>query len=328
MYNWIKRQRFVLTAFVIVIIFLVNFAGHAFSRASFETDEGGEVVASAPARQIPLVRMEAKKPVIALAAMNAPAPMALESTNSGDGTGAANSSGEETVQRRTLAYHHSITFQFANGTDLKAAHQKAQQACMDAPQQCVLLGSNLATSGGQPTGNLSLRLQPAAVKNFIARAGDGSEKELSRSTDAEDLASQITDMARRRAMYEMQFAQLQKLYQRPNDRLRDVIELAQEISRVQTQLEFLKAEETRVDERVNWEAVDIEFTMPPTIAAAGNPLWQAWSKLGLTLATSTASLLIFIAGTLPWLISLLLVLYVVRGLMLGRWGFRKPELKA
>jgi hypothetical protein len=303
--DFIQKNKFPLAAAALGCLFLLAF-----------------MQSNGPITPADMVSRGAAEPMMAkgMASFEGPAarsaPMVM--ANAAEGAAMADAAPEATA--RTLAYHHNVTVEVADLAAIQSQFQAAQESCK--PPQCLLMNAALSANPDYPSANLSMRLVPSGVKEMVTRAAAGGTV-VQQSTSAEDIGNQITDVDRRLAMAEDQFQRLQKLQDQTGGKLRDMVDLARELSQVQGTIESYRSSKERLAERVEMEVLDLNWQVPPQRAAAVNPLQQAWRSMGVTLAQSTAALISFVAGVMPWLLAFGLVFYILRGAMTGRWRVGK-----
>lgn len=204
-------------------------------------------------------------------------------------------------------------------TSLEGMFQSASDGCR--PPVCELLESNFAKANEQrpPQATLRLRIQPEALAAFVARTSQGGEI-IERRTEAEDKTDRVVDTeARITNLVELR-ERLRKLLKSESAKVKDLIEVERELSRVQTELDtaqgmrkLLGDETARVTVSIELRAKR-EFSESSAFASLKNSLLRS----GHTLAESAAALVTFAVAILPWALAFAVLFAVVR-----RWWRRR-----
>jgi hypothetical protein len=89
---------------------------------------------------------------------------------------------------------------------------------------------------------------------------------------------------------------------------------------VQTDIETMTAQQTRLNARVDTELLTIALDPYASVAAVASPLGQAWHDAGQALGESAASAFTFVIVALPWLPLVALTVFLLARLlrMVGR----------
>jgi hypothetical protein len=109
---------------------------------------------------------------------------------------------------------------------------------------------------------------------------------------------------------------LRRMMATPNAKLKDLIEVERELTRVQTELDSLATRRKVLANQTEKVHVGLSFNAKPSVLEAGTwaPLKQALLRAGHVLANSVATLIEFVVGVLPWLIVALGTIAALRAL--------------
>jgi hypothetical protein len=195
-----------------------------------------------------------------------------------------------------------------------------QEACERAgTDQCqVLAASADAAQGDRATASLTLRATPAWVRLFRDRAEAdakdlGGKIEVS-GAEGDDLSTQITDTDAAQQARAAERARLTELMRRRTRNLDDTLQVEQEITRVQGEMDQASSELAAMQNRIVMQTVTISYESTAMAAPEGDaaPLASAaHSFLGnffevlaglLTLASFLLPIAL-VAGPIVWWIA-------------------------
>jgi hypothetical protein len=194
-----------------------------------------------------------------------------------------------------------------------------QEACERAgTDQCqVMAASADAEQGDRAAASLTLRATPAWMRVFRSRAEAdakdlGGKIELA-GTEGDDLSAQITDTDAAQQARAAERARLTDLMQRRTKNLGDTLQVEQEITRVQTDMDRASSELAAMQNRVAMQTVEISYESTAMAAPEGDaaPLASAaHSFLGnvygvLAALVTVASFLLpfgLVAAPIAWLV--------------------------
>lgn len=230
---------------------------------------------------------------------------------------------DSSVSTRTVAYSYQWTVQTKNRETMKARMDALSKACTDAADRCELLNSNISNDLESPNGSLSMRVAPELVANFKAAAVDGGTM-IAENKFGNQMGDQIVDVDRRLAVKESYLQRLNELSQKQG-KLEDTLRVQQEISNTVSEIESLKSQQRDQGKQVLKEVVNISYQVPPPAAASTQPLVRAFQDFDSIVGRSTARMVETLAVLVPWLLGLLIVFYIARGVATGIWGFRRDR---
>ncbi|WP_287031797.1 DUF4349 domain-containing protein, partial [Methylobacterium sp. CG08_land_8_20_14_0_20_71_15] len=219
-----------------------------------------------------------------------------------------------------LAYRHSLTIGLRSDR-VAARFAAARDRCNgEAEKGCVLLESSLSEGrgpSGRPSASLQVRLPHDAVAPYVAfvtaplpgeAAGDVVVRD--QSTRADDVTRVIQDGTRRIAQLGDYRAKLTALSERPDISVESLIKVADELAKVQSQIEEAEAAQRGVRQRVETEIVTISLRSDETRTGPFAPVSDAWAQSGRILGESAGTALRVAVASLPW-IPLVLIVFLI-----------------
>jgi hypothetical protein len=217
-------------------------------------------------------------------------------------------------RRRFVAVRHDLVLVTAADA-VERAWKAAETACLAAG--CELLASNVSRDDERSpaTAFLDARLPPAAVAPFLERLG-GLGRIGRHGTAAEDKTAEVVDVeARLKNMAEFR-DNLRKLMATPNARLKDLIEVERELTRVQSELDSLATRRKVLAGETEKVRVTVAFSAQPAVLEAGMwlPVKSAVLRAGHVLAGSVASLIGVAIALLPWVLVLVAAGFGIRAM--------------
>lgn len=228
-----------------------------------------------------------------------------------------------------LAFTHDLALGLP--PDRVAPHfAAARDRCLsDTGLGCVLVSSSLedgARPSGRPQAQIQVRLPHESVAPYVAfltaplpgeAAGDVVLRR--QATRADDLTTPLEDGDRRLAQLTAYRARLDELAAKSDTRVEDLIRIAGELSKVQSQIEEGEARQRGLQRRIDTEIVSVSFHSDGARSGAFAPVEDAWSQAGQTFGASAADALRFAVASLPWLPVAAIGLLLVRVL----WRLRR-----
>jgi hypothetical protein len=228
-----------------------------------------------------------------------------------------------------FSYTHNWSLVLSH-TALPRHFQAARDACLkDKTLDCRLISANLQSDGDTAQAQLSVLVPHTSLDRFERllrdpRAGEKPEevRVASHSTRAQSEENAAADSNRKVAQLSGYRDRLATIAARPNLSVDDLIKLEAEQSRVETDLDTALAEQRGIDSGLTREEVDV--SMVERVAPPPSALAQTLSSAGDTLGNSTANMLSFLVGALPWLPLLLAGVWALVRVVRFAWG-RRPR---
>lgn len=262
---------------------------------------------------------------------SAPTPyMAMPArTNSSGGasleTGGAAANGK-------YAYAHDLWLTVGSRF-VKAHFEAAKEACAtDATLKCVLIEASVSLNdagAARPSAHLRARLPHESVARFKSLAVAPAQGERPSdvvvqrsSTQLEELGQPLADTKRRREQLEDYRTRLKIVEARPDSRVEDLIRIAEELSRVQSQIEELDEQHRKLEERAETEIVSVAIQSEAPPGGALAPLEEVWRQSANILGANAAEAFRFVLFVIPWTPVILL------GVLLVRWTARAWRRRA
>jgi hypothetical protein len=219
---------------------------------------------------------------------------------------------------RHVEPHHDIVIEVP-ADKLEAVWRTRLEACrLPACEVVSATVENQRDDAGSAA--LSLRIVPAQAGKLLETL-EGLGRVTRHEMSQTDRTNEVVDYQARLANQKALRDRLRALVAGRVDKVHDLLEVERELARVQGEIDSLEGQiraTLAVTDKINFE---ISFHAPVSIAHPGtwSPVRHAWSEAGSTFAGSIAVLLYVVAGGLPWLAVLWLVIWGLRRL----WRWRK-----
>jgi hypothetical protein len=217
--------------------------------------------------------------------------------------------GGENKNGSQLAYEHDVHIR-VGAKQIADGVTRVREACSSQRLgQCNVLQEKLE-AGESPSGSLQLRVEPKAVGPMVQLAAKGGDI-VQRSTTAEDLADAVRDNGLRGARLKLQHAKLSELVARSDLKAEDLIKLTDRLSEIESQVQATEQEAAQQQRRINTNLLTLHFNSTD-ITAESSEVTQSIRGFGRLLDRSTATLISIIGASLPGLLLLALVWWIVR----------------
>lgn len=186
--------------------------------------------------------------------------------------------------------------------------------------QCEVTSSTITTktSDSEPTGTVAMRVVPEDLSKLIAEVetlGQVSQH----TTEREDKTSDVVDADARIKNLTTFRDSLRAMLAKPSVTVKDLIDIQQELTDTQSQLDTATAMRKVLANETEKIAVDVTFAaeLPGRSTGAFAAIWEALLNSEADLADSTTTLIAVIVSVIPWLI------VIVPGVWLGIRGWRR-----
>ena len=221
---------------------------------------------------------------------------------------------------RMLAYAHTVFVELDKET-LPGRVAAVQNACTESKTfACELLDVASEGERGVPSGSLRMRVAPSGVEPLIALAAKGGDA-TRRTTHAEDLAEPVADTERELALLNTHRDRLAEFMKSKDLKVDQLITVSKELATVQSQLGELGATRANLERRITTEILIINLTVPVAVASREqHPVRDAVRQFGSVLFEALAGVITFLAVLIPWLLVILLGLFLLR--LFWRWTSR------
>lgn len=220
-----------------------------------------------------------------------------------------------------LAYTYQTSLELPAEV-LGDTHSAHVEACQNAgANTCQVIRAQVNNADGpRPSAYLQLRAAPDWIVSF--RAGLDGEAEalggqvLSDQTSVEDLTTRIVDTAARVEAQTTLRDRLQQLLETRDGDLSDLLAVERELANVQADLDAQASVLAALRQRVNTSMLTLNYQAERQVVEPEtfNPIGRAFKEMGDVFAESVASLILFLAGALPWLV---IAVPVISGVIIG-----------
>ncbi|WP_158681682.1 DUF4349 domain-containing protein [Microbulbifer pacificus] len=210
-----------------------------------------------------------------------------------------------------LAYTHRLSIALPSA-QLEKSYNRILDWCGAAERyRCTMLQSQLETDN-YVSGRIELRIVPEGVPELLELVS-GAGEVTSKATSVEDLGDAIVDNQKRLELLKNYRDRLEVLSGKPNNDVDALIKLAGEMAKVQSDLELASGQRQRLLQRVEMDLVTIYFNAY-TQRSFLFPIKAAIKDFGSKFSRGIADAVTAVAYLLPWLLLLLIALFIVRAL--------------
>lgn len=171
--------------------------------------------------------------------------------------------------------------------------------------ECTVVSSNLVAQRQEaaPSGSMSLRVSPGDLKKLF----DQVEKQgriVEHATESEDKTTVVVDTEARIKNLTSFRDSLRSLLAKPSVGVKDIVDIQQQLTDVQSQLDSETAQRKILANETEKVAVEISFGVERTGGrrSAWTPIGDALRESGSDLAVSVAWLISAIVTIIPWLV--------------------------
>ena len=220
---------------------------------------------------------------------------AIRFAGAGGGGGAGNS-------QRFIAVRHKLEV-IAPESNLPKAWESVITYC--GTIECTVVSSNLVTQrrDAAPSGSMSLRVSPGDLKKLF----DQVEKQghiVGHATESEDKTTAVLDTEARIKNLTSFRDSLRTMLAKPSASVKDLVEIQQQLTEVQSQLDSETAQRKILANETEKVAVEISFGVERSGRgrSAWTPIGDALRESGSDLAASVAWLITAIVTIIPWLV--------------------------
>ncbi len=218
----------------------------------------------------------------------------------------------EAKQRKStdyLAYEHRITVDLPKNK-IETVFEGIISFCADdTKNKCTMLHSSL-NIGDYSSSNIQVRIMPKGVGSLLSLAAKEG-KISSKSTDVEDLQDAIVNGNKRLEMLLQYQSRLNELEKKSSSDIESLIKIAQELSQVQSDIEYAEGEKAKLLQRTKMDIVHISLHARSYISFWG-PISESLIDFGENLSEGISQAIIAVAYLLPWVVIVLFLLYVLR----------------
>lgn len=222
--------------------------------------------------------------------------------------------------RQHMAYEHWVQLD-TDETKVATVFGSLQAICKEAVNdQCVVMSSRLNT-GRNVVAELRLRAKPLGIKKLIEVLSMQGEV-TNQSTKAEDLSGPIEDSSKKLEMLRDYRTKLEGLRGNATRDIDALIKINKELSEVQSKIEEITGEKSRLTQRVVTEILNIEINSKQH-DSFWNPIVNALSDFKSNFSQALSSVVTSIAYIIPWAFIFLIIGWFVRKLWVRRFTRNK-----
>jgi hypothetical protein len=232
-----------------------------------------------------------------------------------------------------IAYSYTITYAFDRRTVAKVQGQQLALCHQLGSTRCLVLKSTLNTPGPDD----HIVSDQAALLVDASRAGEvnrqldalaiaGGATLANRQVEAEDVNKQVIDIDARMRAKQALADRLLAIVKSGNGKVGELVEAERAYAATQEELDATRAEQASLAQRVAMSRLTINYAFSD-MPGRDSPIRASLAATGDTLAASIAVLLTAVIALLPWLVTgivMLVLIRVVRRKMGWRWP-RRPQ---
>jgi hypothetical protein len=204
--------------------------------------------------------------------------------------------------QRFIAVHHKLEIATPE-SDLPKAWDAVIAFCSTI--QCEVISSSITTRTGEsaPSGSVSLRVTREDLKKLLADV-EKRGKIVQHTTESEDKTTIVVDTDAKVKNLTGFRDSLRAMLAKPSTNVKDFVEIQRQLTDVQSQLDSETAQRKILANETEKVIVDIAFRIERSIGGVGvfTPIGDALRESGSILADSIASLITVLVATIPWLV--------------------------
>ena len=189
--------------------------------------------------------------------------------------------------------------------------------------QCEVTASSLTarTRDLSASGSIVMRVAPQDFAKLFAHV----EKQgnlVQHTTESEDKTSAVVDTEAKLKNLTTYRDSLRAMQAKPSLSVKDLIEIQEKLSEVQSELDSETATRKILANETEKIAVEINFRIERQSKRQSGltPIWDAIRDSGSNLGESLATLIMVVVAVIPWLVVLVLALWLLRKLWRKRRG--------
>jgi hypothetical protein len=208
--------------------------------------------------------------------------------------------------------HHAFEI-ITSESDLRKSWESVVAFC--ATIQCEILSSSITarTADSAPSGHIFVRVAPPDLGKLLGEI-QKLGKIAQHTTERDDRTAAVVDTEARLKNLAAFRDNLRAMLTKPSATVKDLIEIQQQLTETQSQLDSETAKRRILANETEKITVAFSFRIKEP-RGGGQGLMQIWDALhdsGSVLAGSTASLITVVVAIIPWLILIMLALWLLR----------------
>jgi hypothetical protein len=208
-----------------------------------------------------------------------------------------------------LAYEHRITIDLPKD-EVEGVFDSIISFCAaDSMNKCTILHSGLKT-GNYSSSSIQIRVLPNGVGPLFSLASKQGDI-LNRSTDVEDLQDAIVNGNKRLEMLLQYQSRLGELEKKSSSDIESLIKIAQQLSQVQSDIEYAGGEKAKLLQRTQMDIVHI-LLHPRSYISFWGPISESLADFGENLSEGISEAIVAVAYLLPWIVIIVFLFYILR----------------
>ncbi|AWB33174.1 DUF4349 domain-containing protein [Orrella marina] len=237
----------------------------------------------------------------------------------------ADAGGQAADMEATRKIAESQQWVFETRSDvLESVWQAHRDICLKLGQECEIVQASISSRGpgeGANYGNIEMRVDHTAFDHFLSSMQSAGPAPIETSITREDRTLEWVDLQSRLDNAKNLRDRLQAMIRQADQehKLSDLLAIERELNRVQSTIDSMQSQ-SRVMARQT-DKVRMNFTYrsaPQTVSRdIWDPIRHAWHNMTGTFSRSVGDVMLFVAGTIPWLVVL------IPGWIFGRWALPK-----
>jgi len=240
----------------------------------------------------------------------AAAPMAMEMAAVPEGAGEASPpppAQANVLSERKLMKSAALEIEVK---DLENAREKTK-VIVDRAGGFIANSSSYEDNAGQKALNISLRVPAQKLDETISDIkAIGRVKE--ERVGAEDVTEQYIDLEARLANAKKLEQRLLALLESKASRLKDLLDTERELARVRTDIDTMEGRKRFMDNRINLSTINLTFTEPRGFGRGiFAPLAGSFQRALSAFTGSLATLIIVVSALTPWIVLVIIVLWII-----------------
>ncbi len=216
---------------------------------------------------------------------------------------------DEAARGDNLAYSHRYSIHISDDNNFNESYSLLSAFCKDkAKTECYLMNSSISDDY-RKSASISFKVSPRFVTEIVELASSHG-KVTSQSTWVEDLTKRVTDVKKRKQMLQRYEQELLTLKTSSAGDVDTLIKIAEELVATQSKLETIAKEQAELDSRINLDNLDVNLSSDAK-KKNSTPIADAIDEFIDHLAEGVATFITGIAFLLPWLLSIIAIVWAI-----------------
>lgn len=229
--------------------------------------------------------------------------------------------------QRFIAVSHKLEV-ISSESALPTAWQSVIDYC--GTIRCEVISSTISTKTRllPPSGNISLRMAPDDVKKFLAYV-EKQGRVVEHSTQSVDITSDVIDTEAKIKNLTSFRDNLRGMLAKPATTVKDSVEIQQQLTDVQSQLDSETAQRKVLANETEKVAIEISFRVELVEGRRSGfaQIWNAFRESGDVLADSIYWMILAIVAILPWSVLIVPLVWLTVRLWRRFFGTRSSSVQ-